>query len=211
MIKKIAALMIALLALMLIAPVSADFFGELNEKVIEYNAHAEGVPDPIRMLLGNDEIYGVITLDDGDTLLVRAVTKNAYVVEFSKMAEKVKVERVEYSAADALAALHMSVGKISEDTGFDVDGSGRVSSKDARIILQYAVGLTSEANPTILLTTDERTARGIMYGEDPARAFFAAYDSGALKIEGVGIVKTITIAVGNAFLTIARMIGIVKL
>lgn len=209
--KRSAYILLICLLIGFIYPVSADFFADLNEKVNEYNGHAGSVPDPVKMLLGNDEIYGVITLSDGSTLLVRAVTKEAYITEFSKVAEKVKVERVEYSAADALAALRMSVGKMPEDSGFDVDGDGRVSSKDARIILQYSVGLSSETNPTIILTTDEATARSIMYGEEPVRAFFAAYDSGALKIEGVGIVKTLTLAVGNAFLTIARMIGIVKI
>ncbi len=209
--RKYACLLLICLLFGFICPASADFFAELNEKVIEYNAHAGEVPDPIKMLLGNDEIYGVIALNDGETLLVRAVTKEAYVVEFSKVAERVKVERVEYSAADALAALHMSVGRMPEDTAYDVDGSGKISSKDARIILQYAVGLSSGTNPTLVVTTDEQTARAIMYGEEPAKAFFAACDSGALKIEGVGIVKTITLAIGGAFLTIARMIGIVKI
>ncbi|MDH7594168.1 MAG: hypothetical protein QHG99_07455 [Methanomicrobiales archaeon] len=209
--KRSAYILLICLLIGFICPVSADFFTDLNEKVIEYNSHASNVPDPIKMVLGNDEIYGVITLNDGSTLLVRAVTKDAYITEFSKVAEKVKVERLEYSAADALAALRMSVGKTQEDSGFDVDGDGRISSKDARIILQYAVGLSSETNPTLVLTTDEGTARSIMYGEEPVKAFFAAYDSGALKIEGVGIVKMLTVAVGNAFLTIARMIGIVKI
>jgi hypothetical protein len=179
--------------------------------VITYNEHASEVPDPIKMLLGNDEIYGVIAMNDGSTLLIRAVTKDAYVVEFGKVAEDVKVETLEFSAADALAALEMSVGKLPEDPKFDVDGNGKVSSVDARIILQYAVGLSSDTNPTIVVRTDENTVRSIMYGEDPVTAFFAAYDSGALKIEGVGVVKVITLAVGNTFLTIARMIGIVKI
>jgi hypothetical protein len=163
------------------------------------------------MLLGNDEIYGVITLSDGSTLLIRAVTKDAVVVEFSKVAEKVQVEYENYTAADALAALRMSVGKMPEDQKFDVDQSGKVSSVDARIILQHAVGLSSETNPTLIVRSDENTVRGIMDSENPVQDFFAAYDSGALTIEGVGMVKVITLAVGNAFLTIARMIGIVKI
>ena len=197
--------------LLLIHLVAADLFSEMNEQVITYNEHASEVPDPIKMLLGNDEIFGVIAMNDGSTLLIRAVTKDAYVVEFGKVAEDVKVETVEFSAADALAALEMSVGNLAEDPRFDVDGNGKVSSVDARIILQYAVGLSSDANPTIVVRTDENTVRSIMYGEDPVKTFFAAYDSGALKIEGVGVVKVITLAVGNTFLTIARMIGIVKI
>jgi hypothetical protein len=204
-------LLCLLILTLLLIPASADLFTDMNEKVIAYNAHASEVPDPIKMLLGNDEIYGVITLNDGSTLLVRAVTKDATVVEFSKVAEKVQVEYQNYSAAEALAALRMSVGKMPEDTKFDVDGNGKVSTVDARVILQYAVGLSAETNPTLVVRTDENTVRGIMDSNAPATAFFAAYDSNALTVEGVGVVKVITLAVGNTFLTIARMIGIVKI
>jgi hypothetical protein len=204
-------LLCILLGAFLLVPVSADLFTDMNERVIAYNAHASEVPDPIKMLLGNDEIYGVITLNDGSMLLVRAVTKDAVALEFSKVAENIQVENVSYTAAEALAALRMSVGKMPEDIKFDVDKNGKVTTVDARIILQYAVGLTAEKNPTIVVRTDENTVRSIMDSDSPAKAFINAYDSKALTVEGVGVVKIITLAVGNAFFTLARMIGLVKI
>ena len=45
------------------------------------------------------------------------------------------------TAADAMCALKMSVGNMSEDARMDVDENGRVTSGDARIILRRAVGL----------------------------------------------------------------------
>jgi hypothetical protein len=205
-------LMLCLIAgMVLLHPVSADLFTDMNERVAAYNAHATEVPDPIKMLLGNDEIYGIISQNDGSTLLVRMVTRDAVIEEFSKVAENIQVETVNFTAAEALEALRMAVGKTPEDEKFDVDRNGKVTTVDARIILQYAVGLSAEKNPTLVVRTDEDTLRGIMESDGPARAFITAYDGGTLSIEGVGVVKVITLAVGNAFFTIARMIGIVQI
>lgn len=45
------------------------------------------------------------------------------------------------SAIDGLAALKMSVGLLPEDLNLDMDSDGRITARDARIILQIALGL----------------------------------------------------------------------
>jgi hypothetical protein len=58
------------------------------------------------------------------------------------------------TAADALGALEMAVGKIPEDLVMDVNGDGKVTSLDAREILQTAVGKEE------LPTSDESDKQG---------------------------------------------------
>ena len=102
----------------------------------------------------------------------------------------------------------MAVGTIPEDEIMDVDADGRVISLDARIILQAAVGWSTEVDPTVVVTTDEDTVYGIMNSKKPVDTFLDAYDSGTVRIEAVGIIKSITLAVGNIVLKIVRMLDI---
>ena len=44
-----------------------------------------------------------------------------------------------FTEEDALNALRMSVGEIEEDPELDVDGDGRVTAADARLILDEVV------------------------------------------------------------------------
>ena len=48
----------------------------------------------------------------------------------------------EITSLDALAALRMSIGKLPEQLILDVDASGSVTAKDARLIMGMAVGTT---------------------------------------------------------------------
>jgi len=61
------------------------------------------------------------------------------------------------SAVDGLCALKMSIGKMQEKENLDVDDNGNITSLDARIILQGSVNLSSEVNPTLVVSTDEKT------------------------------------------------------
>ena len=202
-----------LLFIFLVNPASADLFNDMNQRVVVYNQNVDKVPDFVKNLLGNEEIYGIIELNDGSELEVKVVTKDARVVEFQKLGIEIEGDKGDcnkdgsLSAVDALCALMMSTGKIEESENVDVDDSGAVTSLDARIILQSVVGLSSEVNPTIVVITDESTIRSIMESKTPADTFLDAYDSGAIEIEPVGVVKSITFLVGDLALKMAKLFG----
>ncbi len=198
----------------LVVPASAEFFADMNQKVTVYNQNVNKVPDPLKSLLGNEEIYGIIELNDGNTLEVKLITTDAKIIEFSKLGVKIDIGKGDcngdgkLTALDALSALQMGVGKLEQDNVLDVDESGEVSSLDARIILQNAVGLSSEVDPSIILTTSENTMNELMSSQDPLNVFFESYDRGDITIEGVGIGKTITITIGKIGIQISKFLGI---
>ncbi len=203
-----------LLFFFLITPVSAELFSEMNQKVFTYNQNIDKVPDFMKDLLGNEEIYGIIDLNDGNTLEVKAITKDGRVIEFSKLGTKIASDKGDcngdnkLTALDALCALQMSVGKIEENENIDVDGNGEVSSLDAKIILQNAVGLSSEVDPTIIVKTNENTMDNIMNSQKPVDVFMDAYDSGDITIEGVGFGKSITLSIGKLVIKVSQILGI---
>ena len=102
----------------------------------------------------------------------------------------------------------MSVGRMQEDESIDVDEDGKVTSLDARIILQAVVGWSPEVNPTIVVKTDEDTMRSIMNSQKPVDTFLDALDSGTIEIEAVGVVKGVILSIGKVVLKIARSLGI---
>lgn len=203
-----------LLFFFLITPVSAELFSEMNQKVFTYNQNIDKVPDFMKDLLGNEEIYGIIDLNDGNTLEVKAITKDGRVIEFSKLGTKIASDKGDcngdnkLTALDALCALQMSVGKIEENENIDVDGNGEVSSLDAKIILQNAVGLSSEVDPTIIVKTNENTMDNIMNSQKPVDVFMDAYDSGDITIEGVGFGKSLTLSIGKLVIKVSQILGI---
>ncbi|OFV68388.1 MAG: hypothetical protein SCAL_000064 [Candidatus Syntrophoarchaeum caldarius] len=203
-----------LLFILVISPASADLFNEMNQKVLVYNQNVDRVPGVIKSLLGNEEIHGIIDLNDGSKLEVKAVTKEARVIEFGKVGTEIAPGKGDcnkdddLTALDALCALKMSVGKMQTHESIDVDEDGKVTSLDARIILQAVVGWSPEVNPTIVVKTDEDTMRSIMNSQKPVDTFLDALDSGAIKIEAVGVVKGIILSIGKVVLQIARSLGI---
>ncbi|NYT18747.1 MAG: hypothetical protein GKC08_00400 [Methanosarcinales archaeon] len=204
-----------LLFILLANPASADLFTDMNKKVAGYNQNVDKVPSVVNSLLGNEEIYGIIELNDGSALELKVVTKDSTVVEFQKLAIEIEAEKGDcnqdgyLSAVDSLCALNMATGKIAEDTNVDVDDNGAVTSLDARIILQSVVGLSSEVDPTVVVMSDEDTIRSIMGSQQPANTFLDAYDAGDIVIEPVGIVNNITFFMANMGLKVSKLLGII--
>lgn len=196
-------------------PASADLYSEMTQKILVYNQNAEKVPGVIKSLLGNEEMYGIIDLNDGTKLEVKAVTKDARVIQFAKVGTKITPGKgdcnkdSEVTAVDALCALKMSVGKMPEDQNLDVDGDVKVTSSDVRTILQGAVKLSTEVTPTLVVTTNEKTIRSIMDSSKPADTFLDAYDNKDITIEAKGVVKSIVFSLGTAVIKIAKFLGIV--
>ncbi|WP_319507610.1 hypothetical protein [uncultured Methanolobus sp.] len=194
-------------------PANADLFAEMNQKVPAYNQNVDEVPGIVRTLLGNEEIYGIVTLNNGDILNVKIVTKDAYVTEFSKIAASIEENKGDcnkdgqLTALDGLCALRMSVGKVSEDPDMDVDENGKVTALDAKIILQHAAGLSSDIDPTVIVTTDENTVNSMMNSETPVDVFSEAYDSGEILIEPVGFVKIVKFYLARVMMQVAKSLG----
>jgi hypothetical protein len=203
-----------LLFIFLANPASADLFNDMNQRVVAYNQNVDKVPSLVNSLLGNEEIYGIIELNDGSALELKVVTKDATVVEFHKVGIKIEAEKGDcngdgyLSAVDSLCALKMSTGKMEEDANVDVDDSGAVTSLDARIILQSVVGLSSEIDPTVVVLSNEDTIRSIMGSQQPANTFLDAYDAGDIVIEPVGVVNNITFFMANMALKVSKLLGI---
>jgi len=207
-------LVLCFILILFIYPVSADLFAEMSDKVLVYNQNVDKVLGIIKSMFGNEEIHGIITLNDGSNLEVKAVTRDAKVIQFGKVGTKIATNKGDcnddntLSAVDGLCALKMSIGKMQEKENLDVDDNGNITSLDARIILQGSVNLSSEVNPTLVVSTDEKTMNSIMNSEKPADTFFNALDSGALKIEAKSAVKGIILSLGNVALKIARSVGL---
>ncbi|MCD4821618.1 MAG: hypothetical protein K8R11_06030 [Methanococcoides sp.] len=203
-----------LLFIFLVNPASADLFDDMNQRVVAYNQNVDKVPSLVNSLLGNEEIYGIIELNDGSALELKVVTKDATVVEFHKVGIKIEAEKGDcngdgyLSAVDSLCALKMSTGKMEEDANVDVDDSGAVTSLDARIILQSVVGLSSEIDPTVVVISNEDTIRSIMESKQPADTFLDAYDAADIVIEPVGVVNNITFFMANIALKVSKLLGI---
>ncbi len=193
----------------------ADLFTDMNQRVTDYNQNVDKVPDIVNNLLGNEEIYGIIELNDGNVLELKVVTEDSTVVEFQKLAIEIEAEKGDcnqdgyLSAVDSLCALQMSTGKMAENVNVDVDDSGDVTSLDARIILQSVVGLSSEINPTVVVYSNEETIRNIMGSKQPANTFLDAYEAGNIVIDPVGFVNNITFYMANIALKISKMVGII--
>ncbi|CAG0991902.1 MAG: dockerin type I domain-containing protein [Candidatus Methanoperedens sp.] len=195
-------------------PVSADLFGDMYQKIPGYNQNAHKVPGVIKTLLGNEEMQVIIDLNEGTELEVKAVTEDVKIIQFVKVGPKIPSGKGDcnkdgaITSLDALCALKMSVGKMPEDQNLDVDNDVKVSSSDATKILQGAVKLSPEVNPTIVVKTNENTVRNIMGTQKPADAFLDAMDKKDIVIEGRGVVKSIVLSIGTAALKIARSLGI---
>lgn len=195
-------------------PASADLYGDMNQKILVYNQNADKVPGVIKNLLGNEEIYGIIDLNDGTKLEIKAVTKDARVIQFQKVGTKIIAGKgdcnkdSEISAVDALCALKMSVGKMPDDQNLDVDGDVKVTSSDVRITLQGAVKLSQEVTPTLVVTTNEKTIRSIMGSSKPADVFLDAYDKKDITIKAQGIVKSIVFSLGTSVIKITKFLGV---
>lgn len=204
-----------MLLVLLVAPAQADLYYDMGQKVNIYNSNVDSVPNLVKDLLGNEEIYGIVEMEDGSILEVKAVTSNAVVVEFTKVSIEIEAGKGDHNsdgkltALDALSAIKMSVGKIPEDLTLDADGSGSVTAMDARLVLQSSVGLSSEVNPTILLNTDEDTLKDLMVSLTPADDFLAAYNNGAIEIEPVSFGNQVKFSIGKFLLKITDVLGLV--
>ena len=66
-------------------PVAADLFDNMNASVGIYNNNIDQVPGIVKYLLGNEETYVTIDMDNGKKLEVKMVMKDAKIVQFERI------------------------------------------------------------------------------------------------------------------------------
>lgn len=64
-------------------------------------------------------------------------------------------------------------------------------------------------DPTVRVTTDAETLDAIQSSDDPAATALDAYDSGDIRISGVGMVDTVKVEVVKAAISVGRFLGLV--
>lgn len=64
-------------------------------------------------------------------------------------------------------------------------------------------------NPTVRVTTDAETLEEIRTADDPASTAVDAYDSGEIKISGVGVVNAVKVTVVEAAVSVGRTLGLI--
>ena len=74
--KQFFILFLLFILVIVISPASADLFNEMNQKVLVYNQNVDRVPGVIKSLLGNEEIHGIIDLNED--------WKGSYAKEFKR-------------------------------------------------------------------------------------------------------------------------------
>lgn len=62
-----------------------DLFDTLNASVDIYNSNLDKVPSIVKYMLGNEITYVTIAMNNGDTLELKMVMKDAKVVQFEKI------------------------------------------------------------------------------------------------------------------------------
>jgi NADPH:quinone reductase-like Zn-dependent oxidoreductase len=65
-----------------------------------------------------------------------------------------------------------------------------------------------EFKPTLVVSTDEGTARAIMNSTSPAQVFLDAYDRGDIEITSPSFTKTVSLSVGKFVLKVSQWLGL---
>lgn len=68
-----------------ISPASADLFDNMDASVRAYNNNVDMVPGIVRSLLGNEETYIVVNMENGKMLEAKMVMKDAKIVQFERI------------------------------------------------------------------------------------------------------------------------------
>ena len=86
------------------------------------------------------------------------------------------------SPVDALCALQMAVGKITENLAMDVTGDGKVTSLDARQILKMAVGITETPAGASISTTNIEQFKALGRKCQPVEMTLKVGENGEMEI-----------------------------
>lgn len=89
------------------------------------------------------------------------------------------------------------------------DGANHYAAKTGDGARVTAIERGEAENPTVRVTTDTETLEEIRTADDPASTAVDAYDSGEIKISGVGVVNAVKVTVVEAAVSVGRTLGLI--
>ncbi|MFW5987466.1 MAG: hypothetical protein ACOCPU_04555 [Methanohalophilus sp.] len=82
-----------------------------------------------------------------------------------------------------------------------------VVTVDGKIVEFAEMEEGEEFEPTLVVSTDEGTARAIMDSASPAQVFLDAYDRGDIEITSPSFTKKVSLTVGKFVLKVSQWLG----
>ncbi|ADE36145.1 hypothetical protein [Methanohalophilus mahii] len=82
-----------------------------------------------------------------------------------------------------------------------------VVTVDGKIVEFAEMEESEEFEPTLVVSTDEGTARSIMDSASPAQVFLDAYDRGDIEITSPSFTKKVSLTVGKFVLKVSQWLG----
>ncbi|WP_462272144.1 hypothetical protein [Methanohalophilus sp.] len=83
----------------------------------------------------------------------------------------------------------------------------KVVTSDASIVEFGELESGEEFGPTLIVNTNENTARSIMASSSPAKVFLDAYDRGDIEINSPSFTKKVSLTVGKFVLKVSQWLG----
>ncbi|WP_135611147.1 hypothetical protein [Methanococcoides sp. AM1] len=154
---------LVLVAILLMVPASADLFDDLNAQVGEYNDKIDQVPGTVQSIFSDQHVILAIYMNDAENGTTGGPEFDVVLSDGPFVTESgVTMNMIAITDSDATVS---NFGKWSEmDPEYKWDG------------VDFA--------ETIIVTTNEDTARAILDSESPGETFMEAYDSDMIIIEG---------------------------
>ncbi|UGV40829.1 hypothetical protein J7W08_00315 [Methanococcoides orientis] len=152
-----------LVAMFFMVPASADLFDDLNAQVGEYNDKIDQVPGTVQSIFSDQHVILAVYMNDAENGTTDGPDFDVVLSDGPFVTESgVTMNMIAITGSDASVS---NFGKWGElDSEYKWDG----------------VDFTE----TIIVTTNEDTARAILDSESPGEVFLEAYDSGMIIIEG---------------------------
>ena len=168
-VKSMISLLLA--AMFLLTPASADIFDDMNARVSEYNDNIDQIPGTLKSILSDQNVIIIVYMNEAE------------------LASESESENESIELAGPAFTLDLSEGPFV--TGGAIMKIIAITDSDASVIkFGRWSNLDEEHNwdgeefaETIVVTTNENTARAIMDSESPGETFMDAYESDLIIIE----------------------------
>lgn len=155
-----------LVAILLMTPASADLFDDLNDAVDEYNEKIDQVPGTLQSIFSDQHVILVIYMNENES--------ENETIEAKGPAFELVLSEGPFVTESGVTMKMVAI----TDGDASVVNFGKWSELDEQ---HYWNGV--EFAETLVVTTNEDTARAILDSESPGEAFMEAYDSGLIIIE----------------------------
>ncbi|MBN2109868.1 MAG: hypothetical protein JW705_02110 [Methanosarcinaceae archaeon] len=163
---------LVLAAMFLLTPAGADLFDDMNAKVSEYNDKVDQIPGTLKGILSDQDVIIVVYMNEAGPASGSGFGN----------------ESIEL--AGPAFALELSEGPFVTESGATMNMIATTDSDASVIRFGRWSDLDEEHNwdgeefaETIVVTTNEDTARAILDSGSPGDTFMDAYDSGLITIE----------------------------